>query len=167
MEEKTAIDKSEIIRPDTADTQSVLGQNADRYFKQGIHFIEYIGLAIIAIATVFAGYDAVMEMIHNREVHLGDLLLLFLYLEVLAMVAIYIDSGKLPVRLPMYIAIVALARYLILEMKDLSEWQMIAVAATITLITISTLILRYGHIKFPYPENRRKTKPSAYKSTND
>lgn len=167
MNEKTAIDNTEVIRPDASHKEGELGFKTDQAFKRAIHFIEYIGLAIIAVATVFAGYDAVMVMIHNREVHLGDLLLLFLYLEVLAMVAIYIDSGKLPVRLPMYIAIVALARYLILEMKDLSEWQMIAVAATITLITISTLILRYGHIKFPYPENRRKTKTSASKSTND
>lgn len=139
-------------------TQSQFNTAAEETFKRGIHIIEFIGLAIIAIATVFAGYAAVMEMFHNGEVHLGDLLLLFLYLEVLAMVAIYLDSGKLPVRLPMYIAIIALARYLILEMKDLSEWQMIAVAATITLITISTLILRYGSIKFPYPDNQRKTK---------
>lgn len=157
VEEKIVGD--EIIRPSAASSaQSKINSVAEEQFKKGIHIVEFVGLVIIAIATVFAGYDAVMEMIDNRTVHLGDLLLMFLYLEVLAMVAIYLDSGKLPVRLPMYIAIVALARYLILEMKDLTEWQMIAVAVTITLITISTLILRYGHLKFPYPEIRRKSK---------
>ena len=49
----------------------------------------------------------------RRTVTLADLLLLFIYLEVLAMVTIYLDSGKLPVRMPLYIAIVALARYMI------------------------------------------------------
>ncbi len=129
----------------------------EKLFKKAIHKIEFVGLVIIAIATVVAGYEAVEHMFNLRSVTLGDLLLLFLYLEVLAMVAIYLESGKLPVRLPMYIAIVALARFLILEMKDLSEWQMIAIAVTITLITISTLILRYGHLKYPYKQNRRPT----------
>ena len=130
---------------------------AEKIFKKAIHKVELLGLVIIAIATVFAGYEAVKDMLDLGSVHLGDLLLLFLYLEVLAMVAIYLESGKLPVRLPMYIAIVALARFLILDMKDLSEWQMIAIAVTIFLITISTLILRYGHLKYPYKLNRRPT----------
>jgi protein PsiE len=129
----------------------------DRLLKRAIRKIEFLGLVIIAIATVFAGYEAVKDMFDLGSVRLGDLLLLFLYLEVLAMVAIYLESGKLPVRLPMYIAIVALARFLILDMKELTEWQMIAIAVTIFLITISTLILRYGHIKYPYKINRRPT----------
>ena len=124
--------------------------------QKGIHFVEFIGLFIIAVATVVAGGIAVQDMFTNGTVTLGDLLLLFLYLEVLAMVAIYLDSGKLPVRLPLYIAIVALARYLILDMKELNEWQIIAIAVTIILITISTLILRYGHLKYPYQTKKRK-----------
>lgn len=130
---------------------------SEKMLRKSIHFIEFIGLIIITIATVFAGVEAVLEMVHKRSVTLGDLLLLFLYLEVLAMVAIYLESGKLPVRLPLYIAIVALARYLILDMKELNEWQMLAVAITIILITISTLVLRYGHINFPYNQERRST----------
>lgn len=130
---------------------------AEKLFKKAIRKVEFIGLVIIAIATVVAGYEAVHHMFILGSVTLGDLLLLFLYLEVLAMVAIYLESGKLPVRLPMYIAIVALARFLILDMKDLSEWQMIAIAVTIFLITISTLVLRYGHLKYPYTINRRPT----------
>jgi len=128
---------------------------AKKLFKKSIHAVEFIGLVIIAIATVIAGAHAVVIMYDNGTVTLGDLLLLFLYLEVLAMVAIYLDSGKLPVRLPLYIAIIALARYLILDMKEISEWEMIAVAVTIILITLSTLILRFGHLKYPYQQNRR------------
>jgi protein PsiE len=156
MKVKEQFDKNEVIRPDKPIRFTGLAEGT---LKKGIHFLEFIGLFIITIATMFAGYDAVITMYESRVVHLGDLLLLFLYLEVLAMVAIYIDSGKLPVRLPMYIAIVALARYLILEMKDLTEWQMIAVAVTITLITLSTLVLRYGTMKYPYPENQNRRKP--------
>jgi protein PsiE len=96
-----------------------------------------------------------MVMVQNMKVTLGDLLLLFLYLEVLAMVAIYLDSGKLPIRFPMYIAIIALARYLILDMKNLNEWQMIAVAATMLMIAFAVIIIRYGHLKLPYGDRKQ------------
>jgi hypothetical protein len=61
-------------------------------------------------------------------VALADLLLMFLYLEVLAMIGQYFKSGQLPVRFPLYIGMVALARYLILDLKEMSEWRMLAVA---------------------------------------
>jgi protein PsiE len=124
--------------------------------KKVIRHVELLGLVIIALATIYAGYLEVMSMIMAKTVGLGDLLLLFLYLEVLAMVAIYVESGKLPIRLPIYIAIVAIARYLILEMKNLSEWEMIALAVTVTLLSISTLILRYGTVRFPYNSKKKK-----------
>ncbi|VAW44923.1 FIG01058230: hypothetical protein [hydrothermal vent metagenome] len=130
---------------------------AEKALKKSIHLVEFIGLIIIAIATTIAGGHAVIIMFENGAVTLGDLLLLFLYLEVLAMVAIYLESGKLPIRLPLYIAIIALARYLILDMKELTEWQFIAVAVTIILIAISTLILRYGSLKYPYKLNRKSS----------
>lgn len=128
----------------------------DRLLSEAIHFFEYIGLLVISIATVFAGASEVMKMVGAGEVTLGDLLLLFLYLEVLAMVAIYLKSGKLPIRFPIYIAIVALARLLILDLKSLTEWEMIAIAGTITLLSFAVLILRFGHMRFPYITNRRK-----------
>ncbi len=128
---------------------------AEKALKKSIHLVEFIGLIVIAIATTIAGGHAVLIMFENGTVTLGDLLLLFLYLEVLAMVAIYLESGKLPIRLPLYIAIIALARYLILDMKELNEWEIIAVAITIILITISTLILRYGSLKYPYKQRRK------------
>jgi len=128
----------------------------DRVLVEVIHISEYIGLLVITIATMFAAYGEIMHMISAQTVTLGDLLLLFLYLEVLAMIGIYLKSGKLPIRFPIYIAIVALARLLILDLKELTEWEMIAIAGTITLLSIAVLILRYGHIKLPYILNRRK-----------
>ncbi|KUJ74436.1 phosphate-starvation-inducible E [Thiomicrospira sp. XS5] len=123
--------------------------------KRSIRITEVIGLIIIALATIIAGIQEVIVMVQNMKVTLGDLLLLFLYLEVLAMVAIYLDSGKLPIRFPMYIAIIALARYLILDMKNLTEWQMIAVAATMLMIALAVIIIRYGHLKLPYTDRQQ------------
>ena len=117
-----------------------------------ITLIEDIGLFVIAVATVVAmGYE-IVSMIHLRTVTLADLLILFIYLEVLAMVSIYLDSGKLPVRMPLYIAIVALARYMILDMKNMNTVQMLGVASAALLLAITILVIRYGHAKFPYDE---------------
>lgn len=128
----------------------------DKALLSVIHLTEYFGLVVITLATIVASVVEVMHMIEARSVTLGDLLLMFLYLEVLAMIAIYLKSGKLPIRFPIYIAIVALARLLVLDMKEMTEWEMIAVAGTITFLTLSVLVLRYGHIKMPYILNRRK-----------
>lgn len=120
--------------------------------KKAIFFAENIGLIIIAIATVIAVGIEVITMASVGSVSLADLLLLFIYLEVLAMVAIYLDSGKLPVRMPLYISIVALARYLILDMKNMDAWQMLSVSGAILIIAIAILVHRYGHTKFPYKD---------------
>ena len=89
-------------------------------------------------------------MFDAMKVSLADLLLLFIYLEVLAMVGIYLKSGKLPVRMPLYIAIVALSRYMILDMKNLDTLRMLGLAGAILIIAISVLAIRFGHVKFPY-----------------
>ena len=112
--------------------------------------VEHVGLAVITVATVIAGTGEVQIMINAGQVTLADLLLLFLYLEILAMVGLYYQSGKLPVRFPIYIAIVALARYLVLDMKNLEEWRLLGVAAAILLLALAVLAIRYGHTRFPY-----------------
>jgi protein PsiE len=122
-----------------------------------IAFIEFCGLATIAIATVYAAGQEVMIMIQQKKVGLGDLLLMFLYLEILAMISVYLKSGKLPIRFPIYIAIVALARYLIVEVKGLNELEIIAIAVTILLLTASVLIMRYGSTKLPYDSLERNS----------
>jgi protein PsiE len=116
-------------------------------------FIEYLGLAVITIATIIAGVHEVGIMIDAGTVTLGDLLLMFLYLEILAMVGLYFKSGRLPVRFPIYIAIVALARYLVLDMKNLDEYRIIGVTAAILLLTLAVLVIRYGHIRFSYGDH--------------
>ena len=113
--------------------------------------VENAGLLVIAIATVFAMANEAMGMVRSMQVTLTDLLMLFLYLEVLAMVGLYYGSGKLPVRFPLYIAMVALARYLILDMKAMDDWRMLAVTGSILMLTLAVYLIRYGHVRLPYP----------------
>jgi protein PsiE len=56
--------------------------------------------------------------------------------------------------MPLYIAIVAIARYLIIDIKDMEAMRVIAIASSILLIAIAVLIVRWGHVKLPYPSSR-------------
>lgn len=118
--------------------------------------LEAVGLIIITLATLVAGVVEVRIMIDAGTVTLADLLLLFLYLEILAMVGVYFQSGQLPVRFPIYIAIVALSRYLVLDMKSLDVWKMLGVTASILLLAAAVLVIRYGHTRFPYDEHQKE-----------
>ena len=126
-------------------------QTIKKFNQSVISLVENIGLLVIGIATVFAMGSEIIVMVRSMQVTLTDLLLLFLYLEVLAMVGLYYHSGKLPVRFPLYIAMVALARYLILDMKSVDNWRMLAVTGSILLLTMAVFLIRYGHVRFPYP----------------
>lgn len=109
-----------------------------------IHLVEAIGLIVIAGATVVAGVQEVQAMVGNGKVTLADLLLMFIYLEVLAMVGLFYSSGTLPVQVPIFIAIVALARYLILDTKDLHEWRVLGIAVSICLLAVASMLVRRG-----------------------
>lgn len=129
-------------------------KNTIQQFNQKLLLLaENIGLLVIAIATVIAMATEVSAMVNAARVALSDLLLLFLYLEVLAMVGAYYRSGKLPVRFPLYIGMVALARYLVLDIKGMEDWRMLAVTGSILLLTIAVLVVRFGHVRYPYPSD--------------
>ena len=123
-----------------------------RQGKRVLKVIEYGGLVIITLATLIAGTQELVTKAASGRVTLADLLMLFIYLEVIAMVAVYLDSGRLPVRMPLYIAIVALARYLALDIKALESWKILTVAGSILILTVSVLLIRYGKQRFPYPK---------------
>jgi len=120
--------------------------------QKALIIAEEIGLLIIAVSTIIAMSVEVMSMFKAMNVTLADLLLLFIYLEVLTMVGIYLKSGKLPVRMPLYIAIVAIARYIILDMKNLDNLRIIGLSGAVLILTLSILAIRYGHTKFPYDD---------------
>ena len=126
-------------------------QQMQKWAHQLLEWGQMVGLMIIAAATLIAIGHLLHEMVLVMRVTLPDLLLLFIYLEVLAMVAMYLKAGKLPIRIPIYIAIVALARYLILDMKEMDTWRLLGTAATALLLAIAIFIIRYGHHRFPYP----------------
>ena len=82
---------------------------------QVIKMIEKVLLMAIALATIFATAQEILKLYENRSVELADLLLLFIYTEVLGMVGVFYKSNKIPITLPLFIAITALSRMIILR----------------------------------------------------
>jgi len=129
-----------------------------------LHYVEQLGLLIILIATIVAIGQEILVMVDHGKVDLKDLLLLFIYLEIIAMIQIYYEQHRLPIRFPIYIAIVALARYIILDSKSLGDWRLLEIGITIMVLTISVYIVRYGHVKFPYSSTKNSNEDNSDKS---
>jgi protein PsiE len=128
----------------------------NKWVHQVLDIIEHAVLFTILVATMFAIGQELWLMIDAQKVKLSDLLLMFIYLEVIAMIRIYYKEHSLPIRYPLYIAIIALARYIILDSKDL-EWEgLVGIGVTIVLLVIATLIHRFGIFTYPYKTHQRK-----------
>ena len=105
--------------------------------------IQLIALVIILISTVIAFGQEMYQMITVKKVSLADLLLLFLYLEVLAMVRVFWESQSIQITLPLFIAITALARFIILQGKSLNPEVLLYEAGAIVFIALAIVILRF------------------------
>ena len=121
-----------------------------RLMQRGLGLVEQAVLITIAMATIFAVFQAISHIWLARAIAVGDLLLLFLYLEVMSMLNHYLGSGNLPVRYPLYIGIISLARFLVLDVAEIDAFRMIALSSSIFLISIAILVIRYGHVRYPY-----------------
>ena len=115
----------------------------DKFLKN----VQLAGAVIIFFATIFAFGAEVMTMLVTQTVALADLLLLYIYLEVLGMVSSYWGSQRIQLTYPLFIAITAIARLIILQSKDLDAVILIYESAAILIISISILILRLRRSK--------------------
>ena len=120
--------------------------------------IQLLALVIILAATVIAFGMEVYQMIEIQKVTLADLLLLFLYLEVLAMVRVFWESQSIQITLPLFIAITALARFIILQGKSINPEVLLYEAGAIVLIAIAILVLRFRNSPVFGLEKKRKSK---------
>ena len=120
--------------------------------------IQLLALVIILGATVIAFGIEIYQMIEVQKVTLADLLLLFLYLEVLAMVRVFWESQSIQITLPLFIAITALARFIILQGKSINPEVLLYEAGAIVLIAIAILVLRFSNSPVFGLEKKRKSK---------
>ena len=102
-------------------------------------------MVIILISTVIAVGIEIKNMFTNQSVTLADLLLMFLYLEVLAMVRVFWSQHSISITLPLLIAITALARFIILQGKEMDPTALVYEAVAILLIAGAIVVLRLRH----------------------
>ena len=98
-------------------------------------------LLLIAIATLYATATEIVRIIDVEMVNLSDLFLLFIYAEVLGMVASFYTNNRIPVTLPLIIAMTALTRMIILQSKDLNAINIIYEASGILILAIAAYIM--------------------------
>ena len=115
--------------------------NQSNLVQKFIWFSERAILLTIALATLFASTSEIIRIISVQEVNLSDLFLLFIYAEVLGMVASFYANNRIPVTLPLIIAMTALTRMIIQESKDLNAINIIYEATGILILAISAYIM--------------------------
>jgi phosphate starvation-inducible membrane PsiE len=111
----------------------------------------YLALFAIGAATVWSAVVAFLGMAAKGHASIDDILLLFIYLELGAMVGIYFKTNHMPVRFLIYVAMTALTRLLISDVQShhAPDTGIVLVAGAILLLALATLVVRYGSAKFP------------------
>ena len=107
--------------------------------------LQLILLGVILVSTVIAVCIEIRTMYLNQSVTLADLLLMFLYLEVMAMVRVFWEQQSISISLPLLIAITALSRFIILQGKSMDPSALLYEAGAILLIAAAIVVLRLRH----------------------
>ena len=113
---------------------------------EGFHLI---GLFIVGVSIIWASWTEVFHIVREGGPSIKDILLLFIYLELGAMVGIYFKTKRLPVRYLIYIAITALTRVLAIDIKTMTETRLLAITGAILLLAVGVLVLRIGSTRYP------------------
>jgi len=116
-----------------------------------VSFVEKAVILIILVSTITAIIFEILKMIDAQYVELADLLLLFIYVEVIGMVRVYMISNRVRMTYPLFIAITALSRLIILQGKDSNPELLLYEAGAIVLVAIAVIILRLRYIPILRP----------------
>ena len=100
-------------------------------------------LGLIAVLTLIATGQEILNIYTIGTVKLADLLLLFIYTEVLGMIGVFYASNRIPITLPLFIAMTALARLIILQGKEMDPITLVYEAGAIAIIALACLIIRF------------------------
>tara|TARA_Y100000817_G_C16820856_1_gene528799 strand:+ start:581 stop:970 length:390 start_codon:yes stop_codon:yes gene_type:complete len=116
--------------------------------NQVIRNVQLVAVAFILVATAIAFLNEVYRMVDEKSVTLADLLLLFIYIEVIGMIGLFWETKSIRITYPLLIAITALSRFIILQDKNVAPINLVYESVAILLIAISILILRMRTSKF-------------------
>ena len=116
--------------------------------NNSFEILEKIVLSVLLICTLIVIGQEILMMIENQRVTLADILLLFIYVEVLGMIKEYWVAKVIRMSYPLFIAMTALARLIILQRKDIEPVTLIYESLAILIIAISIVVLRLRHLDY-------------------
>jgi protein PsiE len=139
------------LGPATSDLHRNMKDTANTIGEFLVDAFHFLALFAIGATTVWSGIAAFIGMAAKGRASLGDILLLFIYLEIGAMVGIYFKTTRLPVRYLIYIAITALGRVLIeiVGAEHRTGTDILIITGAILLLSFAVLVLRFGSYNFP------------------
>ena len=113
-----------------------------------IRNIQLTAVLFVLISTIVAFFLEVKEMYDNRNIELADLLLMFIYIEVIGLVRSYWETRAVRISYPLVIAITALARFIILQDKESDPTNLIYISVAILIVALATVIIRFRNSKY-------------------
>ena len=116
--------------------------------NQTIRNIQLTAVLIVLVSTVVAFFLEMRDMYMNRDITLADLLLMFIYIEVIGLVRSYWETRAVRITYPLVIAITAPARFIILQDKESDPSNLIYISVAILIVAIATVIIRFRNSKY-------------------
>ena len=113
-----------------------------------IRNIQLTAVLFVLISTIIAFLLEVKQMYENKNIELADLLLMFIYIEVIGLVKSYWETRSVRITYPLVIAITALARFIILQDKESDPSNLIYISVAILIVAIATVVIRFRNSKF-------------------
>ena len=119
-----------------------------------IRFIQVFAVLLIFIGSVIGFTQEILHMLEIRKIQLADLLLLFIYVEVMGMIRVYLLQEEIRITYPLIIAITAISRLIILQKKDLDPAILIYESVAILILAIAIIVLKMRYINFFKEDNK-------------
>ena len=120
-----------------------------------IRNIQLTAVLFVLISTIIAFFLEIREMYENKNIELADLLLMFIYIEVIGLVKSYWETRSVRITYPLVIAITALARFIILQDKESDPSNLIYISIAILIVAIATVVIRFRNSKYLKIDNSK------------
>ena len=125
--------------------------------NSSIRNIQLVAVIVVLVSTIIAFFLEMKEMYDNKDITLADLLLMFIYIEVIGLVRSYRETQSVRITYPLIIAITALARFIILQDKESDPANLIYISLAILIVAIATVIIRFRNSRYLKIEKSRSS----------
>ena len=116
--------------------------------NSSIRNIQLVAVIVVLVSTIIAFFLEMREMYDNKDITLADLLLMFIYIEVIGLVRSYWETRSIRISYPLVIAITALARFIILQDKEGDPTNLLYISGAILIVALATVVIRFRNSKF-------------------